>query len=324
MEYVNEEFLSTDGELVELANFLLECDENNEDVIEYNGVIYKITSTVQPIVNDLIKKRLTVSKDNKSLIITAFVKMYNSNNPNQSLSFEFKNSDGNKHFYLKNSLKDFKNSINFKFRFGCSKNDKEFIGCNFDKTLSVADGYKDSKNRESFGKYYINKSFIEYADYDYGFTQIKYSIDGNKVLKINTNSSIINDNSNFLINKLSTYEKLEKFDPDKAAASMSKKIKEIYPSYYSEPVKNAMSSYFSKLKDAVENFYDQYLLEVQDIVSLRNTFLGELSEDINGKYLYFSKDELQHVISFFNGNNISKGSEKELLKMPNKVAQYKE
>ena len=97
MEYLHEPFLSTDEELVQLANCLLECDENNEDVIEYNGVIYKITSTVQPIVNDLIKKRLTVSKDNKSLIITAFVKMYNSNNPNQSLSFEFKNSDGNKH-----------------------------------------------------------------------------------------------------------------------------------------------------------------------------------------------------------------------------------
>lgn len=51
----------------------------------------------------------------------------------------------------------------------------------------------------------------------------------------------------------------------------------------------------------------------------RSSFYNSVSlQELNSVYL---KDELQHVISFINGNKISKDNKKELVKTPNEVAQ---
>ena len=341
----SEPFLSTDGELVKFANLLIRRDENFEEELEYNGNFYKISIRKEEPFYGEVKKVLTISKDSKSLVITSLEKKEDNIvscstmtnwldiETNHVLSFELNDSNGNKSFYLKHLLKDvdkffsvndFRDISRFRFRF--NKDNTTSISCSFDKKLSFARDCHNSNNRFSTGEYRIYPSFIKYNEYLGGYTHVEYSRDGKKILRLDTSKDkVLNDNKSFVKNRLSTCEDLNKFNPSKECELVFQKVVDNYPYYYYNLVKQMVSEYLEprliEIKESTEAFYKKYMVEVHDVLDLRNTFLGELKEDESGKYLYFSKNELRYLYGYVNKKGNAKTGAKIKEKSRNEIKQ---
>lgn len=334
--YKREPFLSTDGELVKFANLLIRRDENFEEELEYNGNFYKISIRKEETFYGEVKKDLTISKDSKSLVITFLEKKEDnivSSSTVTNLSFELNDSNGNKSFYLKHPLKsvdkffsvnDFRDISRFRFRF--NKDNTTSISCSFDKKLSFAKDCHNSNNRFSTGEYRIHPSFIEYNEYLWQYTHVEYYSDGKKIKRLETSrDKVLNDNNSFVKNRLSTWEDLNKFDPHKECELIFQEKVESYPHYYYKIVKQMLSEYLEplliKIKESTKAFYKEYMVEVQDVLDLRNTFLGELREDESGKYLYFSKNELRYLYGYVSKKGNAKTGAKIKEKSRNEIKQ---
>ena len=303
------QLFSTDEELAELGNYLINSDDVYEEEIEYDGKIYKIEKSIveNNSRNDMIRKTLIISNENKKITITAKKYIVQEDDYNHtiydrmsgwevpirvdvdkySLTYNFENCLNSLYCFLRYQLQDLDQRFTLSdfqenkiLDIGIENNSNNEL--ELEKNLKVIRKYHTSRGY-GYGTFTIGESNIDYEErYSYGKTTIKYSKDASKILDVKSDSNKDLD-IDFLLKKLSTKDDLNSFIPEKEVEKIYSTIKFYHPDYIYNGLKETLISDLKRLKDNAQEFIDRYMNDAIEIVDLHNKFIDELSSDENGK-----------------------------------------